>query len=262
MLSTNKIRALRAAAAVILACGMLSFHGSALARRDGGTLGESAFQTADWIFQHATSTHYKHNKLPAAKQLSLSKDACRIDADCSGFVSFVLDRVAPRQYEAIRLQQPERPYPQSKTFANFFASLSDRTPTSGWIRVPRVSELRRGDLIAWERVLPPGKRGNTGHVMLVAEKPGAVQIIDGKRFASVLVLDCSSVKHFPPERLPPNAHQSQRDGLGKGVVRLLLDYRDRPIGYWEGSYWGEQDRPITKPSLSSTIGFGRLVRAN
>jgi len=225
----------------------------------GSQTAANAFKKAEWMFQNVQVTHYKHNKLPAQQQWQTADGTCGLDADCSGFVSYVLHSVAPRQYELIQQMQPDRPYPQSKTFAKFFNSLSASQPSNGWIKINKFADLRRGDVIAWEKAVPLGKRGNTGHVMFVVDKPGAVETIDGKKFVSICVLDCSSVKHFAPETLPPHTHQLSRDGLGKGVVRLLLDGDDKPIGYWEGSFWGEKNRAISQPSLSDNIGFGRLV---
>jgi len=127
-------------------------------------------------------------------------------------------------------------------------------------------ELRPGDIIAWSSM---PKSNNTekihtaGHVMLVAQPPTGphAETVAGVpyRYMSVLVLDSSSVKHFPPETLPPQAKQVERNGLGFGVVRLLLDEHDKPIGYWEGTWWGEGRKSIRHPTHTSILGFGRLT---
>jgi hypothetical protein len=225
----------------------------------GSQKAANAFSQAEWIFQNAQLTHYKHNKLSADQQWQVGNGSCGMEADCSGFVSYVLYRVAPAQYESIRALQPDRPYPQAKIYASFFNSLSHSAPANGWIRIAKFSDLRRGDIIAWEKNVLPGKRGNTGHVMFVVDKPEKIETIGSNKFVSIQVLDSSSVVHFAPETLPPNTHQSVRDGLGKGVVRLLLDGDSKPIGYWEGSFSGEKHKAIDQPTLSDNIGFGRLV---
>ncbi|MGV8120481.1 MAG: hypothetical protein AB2L14_12035 [Candidatus Xenobiia bacterium LiM19] len=72
-------------------------------------------------------------------------------------------------------------------------------------------------------------------------------------------MDSSSIYHFQPDITPPQAGQKNRDGLGKGFVRLVLDEGDKPVGYWEGHYSGKYSVDISGPSYSDTIAFGRLV---
>ncbi len=106
-------------------------------------------------------------------------------------------------------------------------------------------------------------RGNTGHVMVVGNRPGPVKEtqVDGEhvRYVEVNVIDSSTVRHFPPELLPPLTHQAYRNGLGKGVIRLIVDNRGQVIGYWAGVYWGEGDSEITHPTYTDLIGLARLV---
>lgn len=225
----------------------------------GSKKSADAFAKATWIFDNVQSTHYKHNKLPVEQQWQVGPGTCGMEADCSGFVSYVLSSVAPTQFEVVHKLQSDRPYPQSKIFATFFNSLSASAPRDGWIKVNSVSHLRQGDLIAWEKKQSAGSRGNTGHIMFVVDKPDRVDTIEGKKFLSINVLDCSSVTHFPPETLPPYTHQTVRDGIGKGVIRLLLDADNKPIGYWEGTYSAERKKQINEPALSDNIGLARLV---
>src|SRR5262249_29424634 len=136
--------------------------------------------------------------------------------------------------------------------------------SDGWLGVKSVEGLKPGDLIAWESPkFEEHHKGNSGHVMMVAGEVGAIksETVEGQaiRFVGVPVIDSSSVRHFPPEQLPPQAHQTGRDGVGKGVVRIILDERNRPIGYWEGTYWSEGDKPIRKPTMTDSVSFGRLV---
>ena len=249
--------------AVLFAC---------LATAVGAQAGESIspadkiYERADWVFNNAEQVHYGHRKAPALLQVkSYSNGRCDADTDCSGFVSYVLSDF-PKQYEAIRKLQPERKYPQAKIYMQFFNELKRDVPTDGWLRVERINDLKRGDLIAWRKPQPPDgvkKKSNTGHVAIVIENKGPVEEteVDGKkvRFQSVNVIDSSSVKHFQPELLPPLSSMPHRDGLGKGVVRIILDESNRPIGYWEGTYWYEGKKEIRKPTLTESIAFARLV---
>lgn len=223
-------------------------------------------ERADWVFNNAEQVHYGHHLVPAVKQVkSFSNGRLEADTDCSGFVSYVISAF-PRQYEAIRILQPERKYPQAKIYMQFFSELKADTPDRGWLKVNKVADLRCGDFIAWKKPTPPdgAKKGsNTGHVAIVIGRQGPIEesLLDGKniRFQSVNVIDSSSVKHFHPEQLPPLSNMPHRDGVGKGVVRIILDQSDRAIGYWEGTYWFEGGKEIRKPTFTDSIAFARLV---
>jgi hypothetical protein len=231
-----------------------------------GSPSDRIFERAEWVFNNAEQVHYKHHKVPAVRQVrSFSNGRCEADTDCSGFVSYLLSEF-PRQYEAIRILQPERNYPQAKIFTQFFNGLKSNTPTKGWLKVSQVAELKRGDFIAWKKPEPADgvkRKSNSGHVAIVIDRQGPVEEmeINGKiiRYQSINVIDSSSVKHFHPECLPPLSMMPHRDGVGKGVVRIILDNANRPIGYWEGTYWYEGSKEIRKPTFTESIAFARLV---
>lgn len=257
------------------------------------TAADSHNSTADKVLRKAESllntvkdVHYEHLHSPANRQI----DGCVAHNDCSGFVSYLLSKYAPAQYLTISSEQPNKSYPQAKIYAKFFSQLeseqseqlkqcarSERSEqsaqfahtsrvrtTSGWLKVYNFHDLKRGDFIAWAKVVEPGQKpGNSGHVAIVVEPPGNVEeeTINEKqvRFIAIKVIDSSSVDHFPPDFLPPNAGQKHRDGLGEGFVKIILDADDHAIGYWEGTYWNEGNKPIKAPSYTPTIGFARLV---
>lgn len=227
---------------------------------------ERIFERAEWVFNNAEQVRYKHHQVPAVRQVrSFSNGRCEADTDCSGFVSYLLSEF-PRQYAAIRTLQPERNYPQAKIFTQFFNDLKTNTPTRGWLKVNQIAELRRGDFIAWKKPEPKDgvkRKTNSGHVAIVIDRQGPVEEteVNGKvvRYQSINVIDSSSVKHFQPEFLPPLSMMPHRDGVGKGVVRIILDDANRPIGYWEGTYWYEGSKEIRKPTFTESIAFARLV---
>jgi len=223
-------------------------------------------ERAEWVFNNAEQVHYTHRKVPASQQVkSYSNGRCNADTDCSGFVSYVLSEF-PKQYEAVRRLQPERKYPQAKIYMQFFHDLKDGAPSGGWMRVARIEDLKCGDFIAWKKPQAPDgvkKKSNTGHVAIILDSNGPVEEIeiDGKmiRYVSLNVIDSSSVKHFQPELLPPLSLMPHRDGIGKGVVRIIVDKSDKPIGYWEGTYWYAGKKEIRKPTFTESIAFARLV---
>jgi hypothetical protein len=229
-------------------------------------IGDKLYQQADQVFQCATNVHYQHLHEPAQGQVSFSADGKQCDCvnDCSGFISYIIDKIAPKQYAEISRMQSNHTYPQAKTFAQFFSDLPTDRSDRGWLKIDKVSELRRGDLIAWEKKPIPGKKsGNSGHVMIVAAPPSKAfydtSTDQTYRYVSVPVIDSSSVDHFQPEELPPHAMAQHRDGIGKGCVRVLIDEEDRPIGYWEGTYWNEGSKPIQHASIAPVIACARLI---
>ena len=239
----------------------------ASAKVQTSSLSEKLYALAQTVFNQATSSHYQHRHEAAAAQVVFSPDGktCTALTDCSGFVSYLMVEVAPLQYKQLLPNADlNSPHPLAGKFAWFFSNLT--TANGGWVKVPNVQSLRCGDLIAWHdnsaQTPGPGHH-NTGHVMVVAAQPSepVEEMVAGSqiRYVSVEVIDCSSDRHFPKEELPPLAGQLQRDGLGKGTVRIVLDSEGNSIGYWEGTYSSERNAPIDAPSSTDMIGFARLV---
>ncbi len=249
-------RGLQALAALLLA-----------AQVAGAAAGERMLVEASNIFARATAVSYRHLNAAAALQLHGSPQGHWTSSnDCSGFASFMIHRVAPRAYDAVLACEQKSRHPRAITYAKFFQGLETNRTVTGWQRIAAWRELRPGDVVAWSS-LPRTNREqqvkSAGHVMLVARPPTGPheETVAGQkyRYLSVLVLDSSSVRHFPPETYPPHAGQTDRNGLGFGVVRLLLDEHDQPCGYWEGTWWGEGHAPIRRPTHTTLLGFGRLA---
>jgi hypothetical protein len=231
--------------------------------RESTSLPARALSKAQFVFDHTQQNHYFHSKGKAEDQVAIDGSSVSSDTDCSGFVSFVVKSVGRLHYAALVASADGR-RPRAGNYAEFFAGLSPSKAKKGWLGISSIAELRPGDLIAWESPrYEETHKGNSGHVMIVAAPPE--QVVKGQiegepfRYISVPVIDSSSVTHFPPEQLPPLAHQSHRDGVGKGCIRIILNANDHPIGYWEGSYWGEGRKEIRKPTSTEKIYFARLV---
>jgi hypothetical protein len=226
-------------------------------------LGSKICDEAESVMAKATDVAYKHAHADAKGQVAFSPDgSCICRNDCSGFVSYLLDLLAPKHYQEIHELQADKEYPQAKIFAEFFRQLEASKNDRGWLRIDRVDQLKRGDFIAWEKPVQPGaKPGNSGHVAIVEEPPEQIKTerVGGEtiRYAVIPVIDSSSVNHFPPEQLPPHAGQSHRDGVGRGCVRLLVDNDNHPVGYWEGTFWNEGGKVIEHPTLTPEIGCAR-----
>lgn len=246
---------------------------SGMQRSAHPSLGNELYAKAHSIFERASEVHYKHdNSDDDDSQVVDSNSQCKALCDCSGLVSYVLQTVAPKHYDALKNSSSRSGHPLASTYERFFASLSTTELTDGWLQVANYKELRRGDLIAWKKPLPPPspdgasaphKKGNSGHVMIVESAPSEPQrgSANGQDFlyVNIPVIDSSSVDHFPPEQLPPQAHQAHRDGIGRGTIRLLVSESGQPVGYWEGTYWGEGNKEIKKPTYTNEIAFARAV---
>ncbi len=219
------------------------------------TASSRVYNKAEAIFEHTTSSHYEHLHEGVIQQVRQYNGGYETTTDCSGFVSYVLYCVAPKQFDSV-YRMTERTYPRAKTYARFFSQLGNNV-VNGWLGVASYKDLKRGDIIAWERTRDSSqlgkKRDGSGHVMIVINPPGKTVTgnISGQtvKYVEVYVLDSSSVEHFPPQLLPPLAHQTYRDGLGKGNIRLMLDSQDNIIGFWEGTFSHEKNHPIKRAKL-------------
>jgi cell wall-associated NlpC family hydrolase len=231
--------------------------------RPSTNLPKRALAKAQYIFDNTSHNSYAHTSGPADDQILDQNGSVTSDTDCSGFVSFIIKTIARKHYEEI-VSANNGKRPKAGDYAEYFATLRAGQAQDGWLRLASLNDLQPGDLIAWESPrYEEQHKGNSGHVMIVASSPGQIastQTESGTlRYIEIPVIDSSSVKHFPPEELPPLAHQDHRDGVGKGRVRLILDDSNRPIGYWEGTFWGEGGKEIRKPTMTEKVLCVRLV---
>ncbi len=235
-----------------------------LSSRYNKTLSQEIYNKAEDIFEHVTSSHYEHLHDRANDQVQHNGNAYSATTDCSGFISYVINSVAPNHYAPI-YEMSGRTYPHAKTYATFFRELPNDVSEEGWLKICSYKDLHRGDIIAWQRIVEPNENhySGSGHVMIVIDPPTSpvTDILHGinVRYTEVFVLDSSSVEHFPPQQLPPLTHQSSRDGIGRGIIRLMLDEQDNVIGFWEGTFSHEKNKAIQNPSYTNKIGFARLI---
>ena len=229
------------------------------------TTSSRIYNKAEEIFEHTTNSHYEHLHEAATQQVREYNGMYETSTDCSGFVSYVLACVAPEQFDFI-YRTTGHTYPHAKTYTKVFSQLNTNQPTNGWLGIGSYKELQQGDIIAWEKPQEFSRSDNhhaqSGHVMIVINPPGNIvtETFAGRiiKYVKVYVLDSSSVEHFPPQLLPPLAHQNQRDGLGKGYVRLIIDNQNKVIGYWEGTFSHEKNKVIKGPTFVNKISFARL----
>jgi hypothetical protein len=155
-------------------------------------------------------TRYSHKTY-----LNKSEGICEVD--CSGFIVVILKRKARQHLESIATTHKR---PLAEDFYTAFAP-REGAPAHGWKLIGRLADAAPGDVLAWvktERM--PGD--NTGHVMLIAEKP----VQESPERFRVRILDSTLHGHANDERT-----NSGRSGIGVGTLWIDVDSQGRPAGY-------------------------------
>lgn len=155
------------------------------------------------------------------------------DMDCSAYVGYVLQRIAPQHYGTIHNGGGAHG-PLAVDFYRRFHALPPGG-TDGWRPIQPLADARRGDIVAWE--LPgAGPGDNTGHVFIVVDNP---QILDGG-IVAVRVHDSSDVIHYDDTR--GQGGDSPATGLGSGTIHF--QYGSSGIEFQFGPCDPYNDAPV------------------
>ncbi len=179
----------------------------------GASLPERLTAEARRMIAIYPNTRYSHKT-----HIDKAQGVCEVD--CSGFIVSILRHKAPRLLDAIPTTH-KRPLA-----SDFYAVFVPRpgTPVRGWQPIERLVDARPGDVLAWvktDRV--PGD--NTGHVILIAERP----VADAATRFRVRIFDSTLHGHADDVRT-----NSGRSGIGQGTLWFDVDGQGRPIGYrWQ-----------------------------
>ena len=193
-------------------------------------------------FTTMTDTLYQH-------QTRVERAVGSYRYDCVGFVSCALRQAAPQAWASAakvtgiakgRIPSPPR-------YREFLAGLAAK-PQPGWEAVTKASELRPGDVIAWEHKTATA----TGHAVIIAKAPVAGP--DGSWL--VEVYDSTSSPHGDDSRAnDPRARVSEstgrRSGLGHGVMVFIADPATDTL---TGLRWSPKFKAVTVP-----IAAGRPI---
>ena len=150
------------------------------------------------------------------------------DLDCSEFVSYVLRETTPEHYARIP-KGTHQTCPGALEFAAYFESLTYDDvngwrrrceiddalvyeSSQGWLRVERLADVRRGDVIAW-RFAHAAPGADAGHVLLVADKPARA----GSGVTAVRVFDSRRTPGLEASQTPLDSFES-----GMGIRTLLF----------------------------------------
>lgn len=170
------------------------------------------------------STRYRH-------RTRVEEDNGTFEFDCSGFVAYALAHADPSAL--LRVPPGPKGRPRAEDFTAFFAGLSEEDPA--WKPIRHGADVAPGDVVAWLRPADV-ESTNTGHMAIVLDRVGiapassAVATIGGVREILLRVADSTESPHSDDVRGP-----NTTTGLGTGIIGLVVDGSDAPIGYrWRG----------------------------
>ena len=119
-----------------------------------------------------------------------------------------------------------------------------------FIPIDRISDVRPGDIIA---IKYPPDADNSGHVMIVSEKPhrrtkDTEPVVAETEQWEIAVIDSSELGHGKTDTRR-RTDGSFGQGVGKGIFRLYCDRQGRFTGYsWStfpnSEYHDQNDRPL------------------
>lgn len=170
--------------------------------------------------------------------------------DCSGFIDHLLMHVYGYQKEDFKKWfNSNRP-----TAARYHDAIAEER---GFTQLRRVSDLRPGDLIAIKYLV---RKDNTGHIMLVAEKPQKMEekkpFVDGTSQWQVEVIDSSMSGHGTTDtRHKKGDDGKDHDGLGRGICRIYT-FKDGTVA---GFAWSTLNASEFKGPDDEHVVLGRLM---
>jgi cell wall-associated NlpC family hydrolase len=159
--------------------------------------------------------------------------------DCSSLACHILSKAAPASLESVPVD-PRYRHARAKNFCDTFLQSPADKARNGWLRIVRVIDAEPGDFIAWKKdPMPP--KGNTGHVVMVLEKP----VLESDGTVRVVVLDASSGRHANDTR------KKGENGVGSGTIWFKVDESGAPVAV----HWSTRKRP----PIPHPIGIGRVA---
>ena len=196
------------------------FHATMLGgSSEDGSVGERVGHEAEHIVHTLRHTHYQHKEY-------INVDTGTYDVDCSGFVSFVLQQVAPEHLQVIPKESGWE-IPRAFKYEEFFSSLSSH-PERGWSPIQDLSQVRRGDIVAWSLPDHLGKEGDTGHVFVVAAAPAKLEA----DLLAVRACDSSTLRHYHDSRRRDDG--TFQTGVGAGTIHFKVDVAGKPLSFQFG----------------------------
>jgi hypothetical protein len=184
---------------------------------------ERVLATARQMVSDFKVTRYSHKTF-------IDRDRRICEVDCSGFLVAILKQTLPDHLRQITTRHKRA---LAEDFYEAFAPAEGDVPR-GWKSIERMQDVEPGDIIAWKKLdREPGD--NTGHVVLVEEKPTA----DSPAQFRVRVLDSTVHGHGHDSR------PEGKSGIGRGTIWLGVNDDGQPIGFrWKSKNGRLHEVPI------------------
>lgn len=228
---------------VFTCLSLLAFGGTLRAKEPTALAEGILYREVKDQFEGMKTTKYQH-------QTRVDRDAGSYKYDCVGLVSYALKVAAPEAwatvFKATKIAKGRIPSPAR--YRAFFAGLGDK-PMAGWEAVGKVSELRAGDVVAWEHKTET----STGHAVIIGGVPTRRQ--DGTWL--VKIYDSTSSPHGAADsrRSDDRAQVLKEKGLPSGLGHGEMIFIADPIsGALAGLRWSTKGKRLTTP-----IAAGRPV---
>ncbi len=131
----------------IVALALAVFAGAMDAAPDRGATGNRMVQEAQRIVAAVKSSSYSHKtRINEAEGSYL--------CDCSGFVGWILKKVAPDALKAVSVSKGHS-HALAEDFYTAFSAAADDAASTPWRRIPRAMDARPGDVLACARCPRP-----------------------------------------------------------------------------------------------------------
>ncbi len=196
------------------------------------SLGPRILCQAKQILSSLKSTHYSH-------KADVNESSGSYILDCSALVCYILSLAAPESIASVPVD-PNHRHAQARKFYETFSNAPTMSAKDGWQRIIRLMDAEPGDLIAWRKD-PVAQKGDTGHIVIVLEKP--VEEKDGA--IRITAFDSSRGIHAQDTR------REGTSGVGSGVMWFRVDETGAPIAL----HWSSREKkPVAVP-----IAIGRAI---
>lgn len=212
---------------------LCSFQITAFAREDVQEKSVSqVVQQANSILLNLKITRYSHKtEVDEKKGIYI--------LDCSSLACYILGKVAPNALAAVQVDSGHN-HARAKNFYDTFSSSPIAKGRNGWMRIIKIMETEPGDFIAWRKNTFV-RRGNTGHVVIVLQKP----VMEENGNVRLVVMDASRSGHSRDTR------KKGESGVGVGVMWFKVDEHGAP----KGVLWSSRAKTIKY----YPIAIGRVV---
>jgi hypothetical protein len=201
---------------------------------------------AQYLLRHVDLQHTSYNH-GAPKVVWTGK--CELHADCSGFIDALLSHSYGFDADAYK-RWFDSHRPSARRYHDAIVE------QKGFNHINRVADIHPGDFLA---VKYREKEENTGHIMLVAEKPRRMNpkkpIETGTEQWEITVIDSSRSGHGATDtRHKKGKDGKDHDGLGEGILRLY----STADGSVAGFTWSTLSSSDFKPPKDEHLVIGRL----